>query len=346
MALIVVAGLIIAYWSVAIFGPGSEPEQAAILAAPPSSEPADNPPPLADLDDGVSLVRDCAGCPPMVIVPGGSFIMGSRLDQTSAGNAALPVMESEMPAHGVTIPSRFALQRTEVTRGQFALFVQATGYQVVGCTIFDGTSWVLDRARNWRDPGFFQDDDHPVVCVSLQDARAYTEWLSAKAGVRYRLPTESEWEYAARAGNTGAYLWGGDQTAACAYANAADASLLGQFKGRALDLFFACDEGHVFTAPVGKLRANTFALHDMMGNAREITADCWNATYSGAPGDGSARDTGDCGAVASRGGGWFDPPPNMHTARRLKMPSSERRSDQGFRVARDVAPDTSLPIRR
>jgi formylglycine-generating enzyme required for sulfatase activity len=336
MAIVVVVGLIVAFGSAFFSGPSRQPEQVS-AAAPP---PAEGAKPKAEASDSGSTdsVRDCASCPPMVIVPAGSFVMGTHVDEASGEDEPLSIIATESPAHGVTVQNRFALQQTEVTRGQFAAFVKDTGYQAAGCKVFDGTSWVINRGKSWRDPGFYQDDDHPVVCVSPMDARAYIKWMSDKAGIQFRLPSESEWEYAARAGNTGAYIWGSDRTAACVHANAADAALMSQFKGRDISLFFACDGRYAFTAPVGKHKVNAFGLGDMLGNVREITADCWNADYRGAPTDGAPRTDGDCGSAASRGGGWLDPPANMRTARRLKTEATERRSDQGFRVARDIDP--------
>lgn len=342
MAVVVVAGLIVAFGSALILGPAREPEQTSIVAPAPAEQQAGAAPDervkpaSTSTAPGADRLRDCAGCPPLVIVPAGSFTMGTRIDETGADEAPESIIASESPARGVTFRRRFALQQTEVTRRQFAAFVKETGHQANGCEVFDGTAWVINRGKSWRDPGFFQDDDHPVVCVSVMDAKAYIKWLSDKAGVQFRLPSESEWEYAARAGNIGAYVWGTDRTAACVHANAADAALMSQFQGRDISLFFACDGGHAFTAPAGKHEANAFGLGDMLGNVREITADCWNADYRGAPTDGSARTGGDCGAAASRGGGWFDPPANMRTARRLRTEATERRSDQGFRVARDI----------
>lgn len=336
MAVVVVVGLIVAFGSAIFSGPAKQPEQASVIAPPPAEEAK----PKAEAAERGSAdgIRDCASCPPMVIVPAGSFVMGARVDEAGGEDVPPSITASESPAHGVTVQARFALQQTEVTRRQFAAFVKETGYQAAGCTVFDGTSWTINRGKSWRDPGFFQDDDHPVVCVSPMDARAYIKWLSDKAGIQFRLPSESEWEYAARAGNTGAYIWGSDQTAACVHANAADAALMSQLKDRDISMFFACDGRYAFTAPVGKHKANAFGLGDMLGNVREITADCWSADYRGAPTDGAPRTDGDCGSAASRGGGWLDPPANMRTARRLKTEATERRSDQGFRVARDIDP--------
>ncbi len=338
MAGVVVLGLMVAFGSAIVFRSGDEPVQQASMPSPvkrpvSAATPASNPVrPTARSDH----VRDCANCPGLTIIPAGSYMMGARAEEAGSPAAAA----SEGPVHGVTLQRPIAMQSTEVTRGQFAAFIKETGYQAAGCKVFDGTAWVIDRSRSWRDPGFFQDDDHPVVCVSAMDAKAYAKWLSEKSGVRFRLPSEAEWEYAARAGVTGSYVWGADPTAACAAANVADTSLLGTHKDRDIALYFACDDRQPHTAPVGKFSPNSFGLMDMIGNVREITADCWNADYDGAPTDGASRTDGDCGAAAARGGGWFDPPANMRTARRLKTEITERRTDQGFRIVRDTGSRT------
>ncbi|MGE0668160.1 MAG: formylglycine-generating enzyme family protein [Sphingomonadales bacterium] len=333
LALVVVAVLIVAFGTAILLRPAHESEPGGTTTASaqlPGVEPAT----VSDAAPGET--RDCAACPPLTMVPGGTYVMGTGAPTASDGVDPGIIAASESPAHGVTL-RRFALQRTEVTRGQFAVFVKETGHQSAGCKVFDGGAWVLDRGKNWRDPGFFQDDEHPVVCVSAADAKAYLKWLSEKSGVRFRLPSESEWEYAARAGVHGAYAWGKDATAACVQANVADASLLARQQGRDISLFFACDGGFPFTAPVGKHTANAFGLADMIGNVREITADCWNPDYDGAPTNGAARADGNCNAVAARGAGWADPPPNTRIARRVRTGIDERRSDQGFRIARDDA---------
>jgi formylglycine-generating enzyme required for sulfatase activity len=315
-------------FAVATFLPSGE---GARPAAAPTAGTRDDARPTAE-----AAMRDCAGCPAMLRIPAGSFAMGARPEEAPGGAAPAAASASAVPLHGVTLKAPFALQATEVTRGEFEAFVKATGHQADGCTVFDGRAWVFDRGRSWRDPGFFQDAAHPVVCVSAADARAYTAWLSGKAGVPYRLPSESEWEYAARAGAAGAFVWGNDATAACAHANVADAALMSAYKGRPTSLVFACDDGHAHTAPVGERAANRFGLADMFGNVREIVADCWHPSHAGAPRDGAARSAAQCQAAVSRGGGWYDPPDALRASRRLRTVIDERRSDQGFRVARGL----------
>ncbi|MBI1180616.1 MAG: SUMF1/EgtB/PvdO family nonheme iron enzyme [Alphaproteobacteria bacterium] len=326
-------------------------EQTAIPVAPPEAdtpaEPAEEFAPAViekpeAAASGARMLRDCADCPPLVVVPAGSFAMGIQPAEDASGKVAPSMAASERPLHGVTFRKPFALEQTEVTRQQFDAFVRDTQYQATGCEVFDGNTWVLDRSKSWRDPGFYQDKDHPVVCVNRADAQAYIAWLSKKAGVKYRLPTESEWEYAARAGTSGAYVWGNDLTQACFDANVAGSTHMNRYKGRPTSLVFACDSHHAETAPVGKYRANAFGLYDMFGNVREIVADCWNPDHRNATADGAAVTTGDCDATVARGGGWADPPANLRSARRMRAAADERRGDQGFRIARDLS-DEEIP---
>jgi sulfatase modifying factor 1 len=345
VAVAVVVGLIAAFGLAFFFG--APPEEVPVASAPPAEIPADEPPtltlpeapaepPAPAPQGGPAMRRDCADCPPLVVVPAGSFSMGIRADDARSGAVSPSIVASEAPAHGVTFQKPFALQQTEVTRRQFDAFVKDSGHQAAGCTVFNGTDWVFDLGKSWRDPGFYQDQEHPVVCISRADAQAYVDWLSAKAGVAYRLPSESEWEYAARAGLTGAYVWGNDLTAACGHANVAGSTFVSRYKGRPTSMIFACDARHAETSPVAQYKINAFGLYDMYGNVRELTADCWNNGYRDVSQDGAARMTGDCGAAVSRGGGWFDPPVNLRTTRRLRADAGERRADQGFRVARDL----------
>ena len=163
---------------------------------------------------------------------------------------------------------RFALGRYEVTRDEYAAFAVATGHDGAPCwaaVTGDGTR--ESDAASWRSPGFPQTDEHPAVCVSWDDARAYVRWLSSETGWSYRLPSEAEWEYAARAGTGTAWYWGAGTSEQCANANGADAAARQRFErwsGAA-----ACNDRRVFTAPVGTFGANGFGLFDMLGNVFE-----------------------------------------------------------------------------
>ena len=183
--------------------------------------------------------------------------------------------------------------------------------------------------------GFPQTDRDPAVCVNWADARAYVAWLSEKTGKSYRLLSESEWEYAARGGTRTSRHWGESASGQCGYANGADRTAKGRYSGWTVA---ECDDGHVWTAPVGTFKANGFGLHDVLGNVWEWVEDCWNDSYSGAPSDGSAWESGNCGRRVLRGGSWVNQPRNLRSAYRLRLVTGLRLSDTGFRVARTLAP--------
>ena len=278
---------------------------------------------------------DCAGCPEMVSLPPGRFVMGSPPeDEESWG------VDREGPRHDVVFARGFAMGRLEVTRAQFAAFVAESGYRgnLGGgyCLDWNGEAWVPDAERNWRSPGIPQGEQDPVVCVNWADAAAYATWLSHKTGQRYRLPSEAEWEYAARAGTATRRYWGDSADAGCAHANITDQSL---FRARRYQPATACDDGHVHTAPAGSLLPNAWGLHDMLGNAWEWTADCWHDSYVGAPADGSAWAEGPsedaCQRRVNRGAGWNSNPRNARSGNRGNYPGIHRYNIIGFRVVRE-----------
>ena len=176
---------------------------------------------LADMRRPGRVFRDCPTCPELVVMPAGTYQMGSDpRDEDSEID--------ERPRHPVTVDS-FALGRYEVTRGEFAAFMAATQRTMSrGCFVMtvgdEGMEFNNDLGRSWRDPGFEQGDGHPVVCVSWGDAQAYAGWLSEQTGQDYRLPSEAEWEYAARGGTQGRWYWGNDTGEQCGYANGLDTS--------------------------------------------------------------------------------------------------------------------------
>jgi formylglycine-generating enzyme required for sulfatase activity len=272
------------------------------------------------------VFRDCGDCPEMVVIPGGSFEMGSP--STEGGSDG-----DEGPAHTVRV-RRFGLGKTEVTRGQFRRFVRATGRSVKGCSYLGGEAWKEDPGRSWESPGYEQTDEHPVVCVSWEDAQAYVSWLSGTSGKDYRLPSESEWEYSARAGTRTVRHWGDGQGEACRYANAADQA--GKRKFNWDPPLFACDDGYAETAPAGSFQSNGFGLKDMLGNVNEWTQDCYEASYGGAPTDGSAVTGSGCARRAVRGGSWDGEPAYVRSAFRGMSPPAIRYSAVGFRVARTL----------
>lgn len=283
----------------------------------------------AQMPTSGSTFKECDECPEMVVIPSGSFFMGSPNDEAGRSDA-------EGPVHRVKIAAPFALGKTHVTRGQFAAFVAATGYAAgSACYVFEEGRWIRREGRNWRDPGFRQEDNHPAVCINWDDARAYADWLSRKTGKTYRLPSEAELEYAIRGGTTMARWWGDSADDACQYANVADQTARKQVSGASGWAIHNCQDGYGYTAPVGSFKINGFGLYDMLGNAWQWTEDCWNKDHHGAPTDGSPRTTGECGKRVLRGGSWASKPATARSAYRLWCwDCGDRINFNGFRVAR------------
>jgi formylglycine-generating enzyme required for sulfatase activity len=222
----------------------------------------------------------------------------------------------------VTILRAFAVGKFHVTVDQFAVFALETGYST-STTCYRFSS--LKNDGSWRDPGFAQEGSHPAVCVSWDDANAYANWLAKKTGKPYRLPSEAEWEYAARAGTTTPFWWGSSVTPDQANYNGTYVYGGGGSKG-------VYRQG---TVPVGSFAANPWGLYNVHGNAWQWTLDCWHDSYNGAPADGSAMTARNCksGRVA-RGGSWYDFPTNLRAAVRVRYPAVN--SGSGFRLARSV----------
>ena len=280
----------------------------------------------AEAQPAGTTFRDCPECPEMVVVPAGRFMMGSPL-------VGRRYDKNEGPEHPVTIGYRLAVGVHEVTRGEFARFVSATGRSMGDtCRTVEGEGLEERFGRHWRDPGFSQTDGHPVVCVSWEDAQAYAAWLSRAIGEDYRLLSESEWEYVARAGTETARYWGEGEEGQCRYANGMDASTDPD------DWRTGCHDGHARTSPVGRYETNGFGLHDVLGNVYEWVEDCWNRIYFGAPRDGSAWTSGNCRLRVLRGGSWNDRPWSLYSAYRYVGTTSLRSDDVGFRVARTLTP--------
>jgi formylglycine-generating enzyme required for sulfatase activity len=243
----------------------------------------------------------------------------------------------EGPPHRVTISRSLALGRYEVTHAQFARFVRESGYRPApGCRVWRGT-WTNAMDAGWQDPAYGRPPhaDDPVTCVSWRDASAYVAWLSRETARRYRLPSEAEWEYAARATTETPWYWGTDETQACANANTYDSVGAAQLHFDWAPV--GCDDGHALVAPVGSYPPNAFGLHDMLGNVWEWTADCYVAPYPATPVDGSAIEVdGRCERRAVRGGSWITRITRNRVTFRGRDPEDARYSYFGFRVARDL----------
>lgn len=266
----------------------------------------------------------------MVVVPAGSYRMGSPSSERGR-------QKNEGPVHEVTIAAPFAIGRHEVTVAEFGRFVEATWYSAGSSCVtkYEGGRFRTVRGGGWHNPGFGQSGRHPAACVSWGDAQAYAAWLSRETGEDYRLPSESEWEYAARAGTATAWYWGGE-SGQCRHANGADASTKERYSDWRWTVA-SCRDGHAHTTPVGSFVANGWGLHDTSGNVVEWTADCWNGGYAGAPSDGRARSSGDCTKRVLRGGSWRNPPSVLRAANRFGYASGARGNDFGFRLARTLA---------
>jgi formylglycine-generating enzyme required for sulfatase activity len=274
------------------------------------------------------IFRDCPDCPDLVIVPAGSFNMGSPESEDER-------FDTEGPVHPVTITHSFALGKTEITRGQFAIFANETHYDAGNnCWTFEDEKWEERSGRNWKNPGYQQDDNHPVACVNWNDAKAYIEWISKKTGKNYGLPTESEWEYAARADSPASLYWGDDSDQACQYANVMDTTGHLQIPGITWDTH-DCSDGYAYTAPVASFKPNAFALNDMIGSLWEWTSDSYYRSYVDALNDGSERQ-GDGINRVIRGGSWSSNPQFSRSASRDFNSSNYRVNSIGFRVSRTL----------
>jgi formylglycine-generating enzyme required for sulfatase activity len=277
--------------------------------------------------------RECQNCPEMVVVPAGEFLMGSGKDDIDNELAAA----NEAPQHKVRVKETIAIGRFEVTRDQFAAFVNSTGRRSSGrCMTFEHNVPKERENRSFLVPGYAQDGNHPAVCVSWTDAQAYADWLSKTTGKTYRLPSEAEFEYAARAGGTARYGFTDDPADLCRFANGADQSA--KTAGLPPDApYMACSDGYPFTAPVGSFAANAFGLHDLIGNVWEWTADCFADDYRSAGADSAPRNAAGCTARTVRGGDWFSTPSTLRPAVRAKANQDAHNDDIGFRVVRILA---------
>ncbi|MDZ4741571.1 MAG: formylglycine-generating enzyme family protein [Alphaproteobacteria bacterium] len=245
-------------------------------------------------------------------------------------------LDRENPRHEVRLRS-FSMSATEVTREQFSEFVQQSRHPAEGfCYAIEENTVKMGGVRTWRDPGFPQAPDHPVVCVTHWDATEYVRWLSRITKHKYRLPSEAEWEYVARAGTATGRYWGWDDATACEFENVADNQFFATLKIPRPRKFasFSCSDGFAYTAPVGRFKPNAFGFYDMLGNVAEWTGDWWNVNYIGAPEDGSIWQAGDRNLRVFRGGAWIYYPRLVRSASRGRITATDRGDNVGFRVVR------------
>ena len=244
------------------------------------------------------VFRDCAHCPRLVVIPAGAFEMGSPATEADR-------WEDEDPRHRVEISAPLAVGVYEVTFSEWRACV-----------------WALACEREPDDWDWGR-EDRPVISVTWDEAQQYVAWLSRETGQHYRLLSEAEWEYAARAGAETARYWAETEAGQCRYANGGDERA-------------PCADGHEQTAPVGSYEPNAFGLHDMLGNVAEWTQDCWHDSYTGAPSDGSAWELPGCPERVLRGGAWVDGPAFLRLAFRTRNSAEVRYPNYGFRVARTM----------
>ena len=280
-------------------------EAADILAQvrdlnPEDSELAGSEQSLAEAQQ-TALEREYAG--EMVSISGGTFRMG---DMSGEGE------DDELPVHTVTVPA-FRMGRYEVTVAQWD-----------ACVADGGCEGYRPDDEGWGR------GNRAVINVSWDDAQSFIDWLNDKTGGKFRLPTEAEWEYAARAGSTTKYHFGDSESQLCRYANHADTNTDYSNRNK------SCSDGvGKRTAVVGHYRPNSNGLYDMYGNVREWVEDCWNDSYVGAPIDGRARTSGDCSQRLFRGGSWYDHSKWMYSSSRTTNTRSSRFNNLGFRLAQD-----------
>lgn len=277
-----------------------------------------------------AVFRDCPQCPQMVVVPKGSFTMGSPSSEAGRG-------DDEGPQHRVAIGRPFAVSKFEVMRGEFGEFVRESGYDAGNeCFVWAGSRVERQHGKNWADPGYRQSDAHPAACVSWNDAKAYADWLSRKTGQTYRLLSEAEWEYAARAGTETKYSFGDRESDLCRHGNGPDLTTKESGGPTTWD-YAECQDGFGLTAaPVGSFGANRFGLHDMHGNVWEWVEDGYQDNYHGVPLDGSAWIPADSQYRVYRGGHYAFAPRVLRSASRYRNSPDSRSSALGFRVARTL----------
>ena len=281
--------------------------------------------------------RECAECPVMVVIPAGTFMMGST--EAEYGHTA-----NENPQHAVTISENLAVGKYEVTVRQFVEFLNAASRdgrfnERWVMTAPESKTALIIRTTDSSGPRFSAKpghEDDPITLVSWIGAVEYSKWLSSRTGATYQLPSEAEWEYAARSGSTTNFHFGDDGLKLCDYGNVAD--LTGQKKNN-WSQAVNCDDGYADVASVGSFQPNSFGLHDIIGNVSEWVEDCGHKNYVGAPTNGAAWiSQSNCNSRMVRGGSFFNLPSAHRSAMRFENPAYTRYTTLGFRIARDIQP--------
>jgi formylglycine-generating enzyme required for sulfatase activity len=299
---------------------------AAVLGSPVLAEPG-------------ATFRDCTECPEMIVIPKGTFLMGSPLTEVGRN-------KNEGPQHKVSVRG-FAVGVYPVTRAEYAAFVrERRDPEDGGCIVWTGKpadekgALIKDPSKDWSNPGFKQTDRDPAVCVSWDDAQTYVRWLNdklcrpqkvdscSKDAGHYRLLTEAEWQYSTRGGTTTPYYWGDRVTHDNANYGVEKCPPCGP-KVQGKDLWN-------YTSPVGSFAPNHFGLFDTVGNVYQWVEDCWHDDYVGAPSNGSAWTTGECKFRVSPGSDWMEDGSFLRVAFRDLGAADERSQFTGLRVAKTL----------
>jgi formylglycine-generating enzyme required for sulfatase activity len=271
---------------------------------------------------GLKIFKDCADqCPEMVALPPGTLM----LRPTAQDPWGAP--------RTITFSKGFAIGRYDVTRQEYAKFVKETGYRVPNnCFTITKVGDVAESHGDWSKPGFPQTDRDPAVCLSWDDANAYAMWLSRRTGAAYRLPTETEWAYAA---GPSPVLMGERGSLLCKRLNGADLDYHANFPGDpAVDQ--RCSDGYAFTSPVGKFPANIYGLYDVLGDVWQWVQDCYDERPLTQPLNGEASLATPCSTRVVRGGSWSDDLKKIRPTRRGEGSPGDRYPQNGFRIARDL----------
>ncbi len=284
--------------------------------------------------------RDCPTCPEMVSIAPGTFNMGSDVVEAMRGGEMRP----EGPIRAMTITKSFAAGKYELTNKEFGAFVKASGYKPAdACQVWGGIDVV--KGKTWRDPDYGRPprDDEPVVCVTWLDAKAYAAWLSKTTGKNYRLLTEAEWEYTAKAGSKTTWPWGEDAQRICEFANSFDKTGRADPRqtndgGTSNAEQTQCSDGYAIVAPVGKFKPNAFGVYDTIGNVWEWTEDCSApGLYPDQPRTEKAVEvSGKCDKRAVRSASWRTRLSRHRPTFRGRDPEPTASNIFGFRIGRDL----------
>lgn len=278
--------------------------------------------------------------PVMIDIPGGQLTIHPAPPKNST-DAHTVTNPQTQPARKITI-SPFRMGKYEVTVKEFGQFIAATNYPTpTSCQQMDSKAWFAKRPSSWKGHKHTSSEFEPVACIGWNAMQAYVEWLSKETGKQYRLPSDAEWEYAARAGTTTTYFWGDDPAQACAYANVADQAAEAAIKRDYDGLeskdhvgVVPCNDKTGYASVVGIYQPNALGLHDMIGNINEFTQDCETENYPGTATDGTARLEGDCSKRIIRGGSWHWAP--FATNRRGAWKVDFVGALEGFRIAESI----------